>query len=326
MTIRKLIPVAALLVSASSFAGGPPAVNNDHGIGWTRGAVFGVTMSTDFAWSGSFTALERPSNGAEVSIDLARLIVFGADSDRYAYWLATNTSFGDLVAAWKLIYSSGQAEKPTDGPLHINVPPRYSAYGGAAIDPQQVLTSMAAQDCSAEMHARKEKDQQVLYKSYACEQHELRVRQLLTGENPARALVLMGDVLSNLASSAQNGNDSNFSLPGHQSFSRGKRRIAVAYRVIAQAGYVAATGKTNELADNQLMYEAARLRSRLAQEAKASEGGGFDKAILQLRKFNRIGNSNEALSYAEMAAIYTQAITGGKQKLASEVRQAIPEM
>ena len=327
MNHRKLTLIAALLASASSFAVGPPPVNNEHGIGWTRGAVFGVTMSTDFAWSGSFTALERPSSGTEVSIDLARLTAFGADSDHYAYWLATNTSFAALVSAWKSLYAAGQAEKPTDGPLRIEVPGRFSAYGGAAIDPQQVLTSMAASDCVAEMHARKNKDPQVLYKSYACEQHELRARRMLTGENPTRALALMGDVLTHLASSGtHNGNYSDYGLPGHESFSRGKRRIAVAYRVIAQAGYVAATGKTNELADSRLMYEASNLARRLAQEAKASEGGEFDKAILQLRKFNSLGSGNAALSFAEQAAIYTQAIGDGRQKLADEDRKAIREM
>lgn len=325
MTFRKLTLIVALLASAPTFAAEPPPVSNEHGIGWKRGAVFGVTMSTDFAWSGSFTALEKPA-GAEVSIDLARLTTFSADSDRYAYWMSTNTSFGDLVSAWKALYLTGQAEPPTDGPLRIDVPVRYSQIGGGAIVQQQALTSMAASDCVAEMHARKNKDPQVLYKSYACEQHELRVRQLLSGENPVRAMVLMSGALANLASSSRNGNDSNFALPGHESFSRGKRRIAVAYAVIAQAGYVAATGKTNEFADGRLMFEAGSLARRLAQEAKASEGNGFDKAILQLRKFNSVGSGNAALSFAEQAAIYTQAIGGGRQKLADEVGQAIREM
>lgn len=325
MTFRKLTLITALLASASAFAAGPPpAVSNEHGIGWQRGAVFGVTMSTDFAWTGSFTALEKPA-GADASIDLARLTAFGADSDRYAYWLATNVPFVDLVSAWKSLYAAGQAERPTAGPLRIDVPARYSPLGGAAIAQEQAMTSIAASDCVAEMQARKNKDPQVLYRSYACEQHELRVRQLLAGENPVRAMELMGGVLANLASSARNGNDSNFALPGHESFSRGKRRIAVAYVVIAQAGYVAAGGGS-EAADNRLMRETTGLPQRLAQEAQVSEGSEFDKAILRLRKFNNIGSGNAALSPAEMAAVYTQAITGGKQKLANEVRQAIREM
>jgi len=324
MTLRKLTLIAALLASASAFAAGPPPASNEHGIGWKRGAIIGVTMSTDFAWSGSFTALEKPA-GTDVSIDLARLTAFGADSDRYAYWLATNVPFADLVSAWKSLYAAGQAERPTAGPLRIDVPARYSPMGGAAIAQEQALTSMAASECVAEMQARKNKDPQVLYKSYACEQHELRVRQLLTGENPARAMELMGGVLANLASSARSGNDSNFALPGHESFSRGKRRIAVAYSVIAQAGYVAAGG-SSEAADNRLMRETIGLPQRLAQEAQASEGSDFDKAILRLRRFSNVGAGNAALSPAEMAAVYTQAITDGKQKLANEVRQAIREM
>lgn len=324
MTLRKLTIITALLASAPTFAAEPPAVSNAHGIGWTRGAIIGVTMSTDFAWSGSFTALEKPA-GTDVSIDLARLTAFGADSDRYAYWLSTNVPFADLVDAWKSLYAAGQAEKPSTGPLRIAVPARYSPMGGAAIAQEQALTSMAASDCVAEMQARKNKDPGVLYKSYACEQHELRVRQMLTAENPARAMALMAGVLANLASGAQDGNDSNFSLPGRESFSGGKRRIAVAYAVIAQAGYVAADG-SSEAADNRLMRETIGLQQRLAQEARASEGSEFDKAILQLRKFNRIGSGNAVLSFAEMAAVYTQAITGGKQKLANEVRQALREM
>nr|WP_295085511.1 hypothetical protein [uncultured Roseateles sp.] len=271
-----------------------PAVDDSHGIGWERGAIFGVTYSTDFTKRGGFTALEAPAGELSIKIDIDRLMKLSPDSDRYAYWLATSQPFDVLVEAFR------------DAPAGADV----DKEGLNTLDSISRGARSAEMACGEEMRNRENRDRGYVYQTFPCERYELRLRKSLMKEDPLLALTTLSQALS--------GTDQRLNAIG-VTFTNGKKRIGVAYAVLAQARYTAQFGR---LSNN--IGRIANLRNvnpalglRLANTAVINSGRQ------PIAHFSWTSEGPQALTVSESAAVFGAVVPNGKQKLAEEVQQAL---
>lgn len=271
-----------------------PAVDDSHGVGWQRGAFFGVTYSTDFTNRGGFTTIEDPTDNKSLQIDLDRLMKLSPDSDRYAYWLATSQPFDALVEAFRGAPPSADVDQG----------------GLQKLDEMSMTAGSAWRACSEEMRARENRDPGFVYQSYPCERYELRLRQKLAKEDAVMALATLSKALS--------ATDQRLNAIG-MNFTNGKKRIGVAYAVVAQAKYAAQFGRLSNNIGNiaNLRNVNPALGLRLANKAV------IDSGRKPIAYFSSTGEGPQALTVSESAAIFGTVVPDGKQKLAEEVQKAL---
>lgn len=285
-----------------------PAVDENQGIGWQRGRIFGVDRSTDFTARGDFAALESKPSGRELSLDLGRLMKLDGDSDKYAYWLATSFSFDELVDAYKRS-AENKGSDVTNGDVDQGALNNLEAIRRTAMAPWV--------SCANELSNRENMNPGFVSQTFACERHELRVRQQLKRDaaNGPKVMATMSYML--ITAPVGTGNRSP-SIPTAYKFTNGKKRIGLAWGTLAQANYVAINGQQSDNIGHILrMPQRPDLATYLAVKALDESG----RPTLYRWPYS----DPLPTTAAEDVAIATVAIKDGKQQIAQGMQKFFQE-